>query len=397
MKNFVYISPNFPKTYWRFCAALKRNGFRVLGIADCAYYELAPELKASLDDYYQVYNMEDIKNQIEAVNYFQKKYGKIDYIESNIEYWLAKDAVLREWFNIPTGFRPKQLDICTHKSMMKEKYIKAGVPVAKYIIVQDFEQVKKFAEEVDYPIFIKPNVGVGAYGDYKIKNEEDLKQFFNEKANIEYICEQYITGNIVSFDGVCDSQSNVIFCTSNEFPPSIAEAVENKVDIFYYTVKKLDPKFEAIGRAVIKAFEVKNRFFHLEFFRLTKPAKGVGKVGDIVALETNMRPAGGYTPDLINFANSVDCYQIWADSIAFDENRQDMSYPKYYAACASRRDGFQYLHSDDDIKAKYKDKLAWVDRYPPVFSGAMGDRFFMAKLDTLKEVEEFKEYCETRQ
>ena len=24
-----------------------------------------------------------------------------------------------------------------------------------------------------------------------------------------------------------------------------------------------------------------------------------------------MRPAGGYTPDMINFANSVDCYQIW--------------------------------------------------------------------------------------
>ena len=26
MKNFVFISPNFPDNYWRFCAELKKNG-----------------------------------------------------------------------------------------------------------------------------------------------------------------------------------------------------------------------------------------------------------------------------------------------------------------------------------------------------------------------------------
>ena len=33
MKNFVFISPNFPMTYWKFCAELKKNGMRVLGIS----------------------------------------------------------------------------------------------------------------------------------------------------------------------------------------------------------------------------------------------------------------------------------------------------------------------------------------------------------------------------
>ena len=38
--NFVYISPQFPKTNWEFCDRLKKNGVTVLGIADSVYDEL---------------------------------------------------------------------------------------------------------------------------------------------------------------------------------------------------------------------------------------------------------------------------------------------------------------------------------------------------------------------
>ena len=65
-----------------------------------------------------------------------------------------------------------------------------------------------------------------------------------------------------------------------------------------------------VGRTTAKAFAVKSRFVHLEFFRLTKAKAGLGDVGDFVGLEVNMRPAGGYTPDMINFAHSTDVYQI---------------------------------------------------------------------------------------
>ena len=109
-----------------------------------------------------------------------------------------------------------------------------------------------------------------------------------------------------------------------------------------------------------------------------------------------MRPAGGYTPDLINFSQSVNCYQIYADIMAFNENRQDMNMPKYFAACASRRDWVDYANSDEDIYNKYPDNLCNAGRYPDVLSGAMGNRFFMAKFDTLEEVLEFQEYCEAR-
>ncbi len=397
MKNFIVISPHFPQTYYRFAEALKNNGFRVLGVGDASFFELSNELRDCLDEYYCCYDMDNYDNEREAVAYFRNKYGIIDYVESNNEYWLERDSWLRNDFNIPNGVRPDELKYWQHKSLMKELYKKAGAKVADYTLVSDKESLLKFIDKVGYPVFIKPDIGVGAAGDFKIENSGDVDEFFNKKESwITYICEQFVTGNIVSFDGICDDDSNVILCASNVFPPSVADVVNEGKDLFYYTVKDVPDDLKEIGQKVIKAFNVKKRFFHLEFFRLTKDVKGVGKENDLVALETNMRPAGGYTPDLINFSQSVNCYQIYADIMAFNENRQDINQPKYFAACASRRDWVDYANSDEDIYNKYPDNLCNAGRYPDILSGAMGNRFFMAKFDTLEEVQEFQEYCEAR-
>lgn len=397
MKNFIIISPHFPETYYRFAEALKYNGFRVLGVGDASYFELPQELRNCLDEYYCCYDMENFENEKRAVICFRNKYGVIDYLESNNEYWLERDSWLRNDFNIPNGVRPDELKYWQHKSLMKELYKKAGVKAADYILVSDPEQMFKFIEKVGYPVFVKPDIGVGASDDYKIEKSEDVYEFFAKKdPNIAYICEQYVTGNIVSFDGICDNDGNVVFCASNVFPPSVADVVKEGRDLFYYTAKDVPADLKKVGLKVIKAFNVKQRFFHLEFFRLTKDIPNLGKVNDIVALETNMRPAGGYTPDLINFSQSVNCYQIYADVMAFNENRQDMSMEKYFAACASRRDWVSYANDDNSIYEKYRNNICASGRYPDVLSSAMGNRFFMAKFKTLKEVEEFQEYCEAR-
>ena len=397
MKNFIIISPHFPPTYYQFAKALKNNGFRVLGVGDASFFELSPELRNALDEYYCCYDMENYDNEKRAVECFRNKYGIIDYLESNNEYWLERDSWLRNDFNIPNGVRPDELKYWQHKSMMKELYKKAGAKVADYILVENEEQVLAFANKVGYPIFAKPDIGVGASDDYKLENSDDVHEFFNKKdPDVTYICEQFVNGNIVSFDGICDEESNVVFCASNVFPPSVADVVREGKDLFYYTVKEVPEDLKEIGSKVIKAFNVKKRFFHLEFFRLTKNVKGVGKVNDIVALETNMRPAGGFTPDLINFSQSVNSYQIYADVIAFNENRQDMDLPKYFAACASRRDWVGYKNDDNAILEKYKNNICNSGRYPDVLSGAMGNRFFMAKFETIEEINEFQEYCEAR-
>ena len=132
-----------------------------------------------------------------------------------------------------------------------------------------------------------------------------------------------------------------------------------------------------MGFRTIKAFGAKSRFFHCEFFQLNEDKPGLGKKGDYVALEVNMRPAGGYTPDMINYANSVDCYQIWADMVCYDEVRSlDLNGHKYFCVYAGRRDCHQYKHTHAQILARYGSRIKMCGRIPQALRKIVGDFIF---------------------
>ncbi len=186
--NFVFVSPQFPASYWNFCDRLKQRGATVLGLGDTPYDALSDNVKNSLSEYYRVDNMEDYDQMVRALGYFTHKYGKIDWLESNNEYWLEQDAKLREDFNISTGMKTAQVATVRRKSSMKAFYEKAGVPVARYHMVDTLENGIAFAEKVGYPVFVKPDGGMGAEDSFKLKNEEDMNWFYSEKQpGVDYI------------------------------------------------------------------------------------------------------------------------------------------------------------------------------------------------------------------
>lgn len=387
--NFVFISPQFPDSYWNFCDRLKQRGVNVLGIGDSPYDRLSWQLKSCLTEYYRVDQMEDYDQMVRAMGYFTYKYGKIDWLESNNEYWLEQDAKLRADFNIQTGMMPEQVCIVRRKSTMKKYFEQAGVPVARYHMVSSYEQGIAFANTVGYPVFVKPDGGMGAEDSYKLSNEDDMRWFYSTKKDVPYIMEEFICGDIWSYDGISDSNGDIIFESCVSWPRSVADIVNNKDHLAYYTANMLPDDLREKGRATIKSFNVKSRFFHLEFFRLVEAKEGLGNVGDIVALEVNMRPAGGWTPDMYNFANSVDVYSIWADMVVYDKTYVDLTQQKYYAVYASQRYGKPYVHNFDDIRARYAGKIVLDEEIPEALSGAMGNHMWTAKLDTEEEKDEF--------
>ena len=129
--NFVFVSPNFPDAYRHFCVRLRENGVNVLGVGDAPYDALHPELKQALTEYYAVSTLEDYDQVLRALGYFTFRYGKIDWVESNNEYWLSQDARLRDDFNIKTGMSTAEVANVRRKSAMKKFYQTAGVPAGK--------------------------------------------------------------------------------------------------------------------------------------------------------------------------------------------------------------------------------------------------------------------------
>ena len=406
--NFIFISPHFPHTYWEFCNRLKQNGVNVLGIADAPYESLTSELKDSLTEYYKVDNLENYDEVHRAVSFFSFKYGRIDWIESNNEYWLEQDARLRTDFNVTTGIKNDGIAAIKEKSEMKKYYAKGGIPTARQIKAsRGVYNTISFAEKVGYPLIAKPDVGVGAGGTHKIHNVDELHDFFNLKKDdaMNYVVEEFITGDICSYDAIIDSHSKPIFESMTVWPPSIMDIVNKQLDLSYYVAPTIPDSLSELGRKTVEAFGVKSRFVHLEFFRLDRDRKGLGKKGDFVALEVNMRPAGGYTPDMINFAHSTDIYRIWADMVTYDRSQTAAAYKhdagnalslpwkeEYFCAFASRRDIYDYVYSIDDVKVKYGERIVMCERMPEILSGAMGQQMFTVKLKTKEEVDEFVEF-----
>ena len=388
MKNFIFISPNFPTNYWKFCAELKNNGLRVLGIGDCPYDELMPELKQSLHEYYKVSSLESYDEVFRADAFFTYKYGKIDWLESNNEYWLERDAKLRTEFNITSGFKTEDMEKVKLKSAMKAYYAKAGIPTARYHLVENFEDASAFANKVGYPVVVKPDNGVGASHTYRLKNDDELRYFFATKDDVSYIMEEMVKGYVCTYDGIVGAQGQILFETGNVTPHSLMDVVNDNGESLYYIVKDLPAAVVDAGKKTVEVFGVKSRFFHLEFFALTEDQEGLGKAGDIVGLEVNMRPSGGYTPDMYNFAYETDVYKIWADMIAFDYSTKPLG-QRHYCAYIGRRDGKNYAMDHAAIMAKYGSRMKMQGRVPEALSGAMADVLYMANFETKEQMDEY--------
>ncbi len=388
MKNFIFISPNFPLTYWKFCDELKKNGMRVLGIGDCPYDDLTQELRNAMHEYYKVSSLENYDEVFKAVAFFSFKYGKIDWLESNNEYWLMRDAQLRTEFNITTGPKIHEMDKIKFKSAMKEYYHRAGLPTARYHLVEGLEDSLEFAHMVGYPVVVKPDNGVGANNTYKLRSDEEVEFFIHTKDNNVYIMEEFVNGYVQTYDGIVDSQGNVIFESGNITPHSLMDIVNDNGDSVYYLVKDMPENVRQAGLATIASFGVKSRFVHLEFFVLYEDQEGLGKKGDILGLEVNMRPAGGYTPEMYNYSQETDVYKIWADMVAFDRNTKSIG-NRHFTAFYGRRDGKHYKFDDYEIMLKYGAHMKMSGRIPEALSGAMANQMFMANFDTEEEMMQF--------
>ena len=381
--NFVLLSPHFPPNYYQFAVGLHELGVNVLGLADEPYHNLRRELKAAFTEYYFAANMHNYDDLLRAIGYFIHRYGRIDRIDSHNEYWLETEAQLRTDFNVP-GFRVDTIQRVKRKSLMKQTYEDAGVNVARGRVLHKLADARRFVKEVGYPLVAKPDIGVGAAKTYKIHNDAELKQFYQVKPPVDYIVEEFIQGTILTFDGLADRDGTPVFHSAMQYSQGIMETVNDDADIFYYTLRQIPSDLEAAGRKVLKAFDVRERFFHFEFFRADRD-------NQIVALEVNMRPPGGLTTDMFNYANDIDVYREWAHVVVY--NRFTAQYTRPYHCCyISRKSRKRYAYTHEQVMHHYRHCIIHHEPISGIFSAALGDYGYLARSPELSEIFEVVEY-----
>ncbi len=385
--NVIFISPHFPRHFYQFCSRLKERGVTVLGIGDAPWESIGEDCRNSLSDYRYVTSLQDYDQVYRTVAEYVFRYGHIDFVESENEYWLELDARLRTDFNITTGPKFEDMAAMNRKSRMKEAYARAGIPTARWTLPQTEEDALDFAHKVGYPVIVKPDKGVGASNTYKLKNDDDVAAFWATKpADVPYIEEELVPGHVETFDGITDSEKNVLFCASQCLPVSLMDAVNLDNDVVSYCQAPADDLRKA-GEKVLKEFDTRNKFFHFEFFRLDEAKKGLGKKGDIVGLEVNMRAPGGYIPDKMNYAYDTDVYTIWADSLIYDKCFMNSTF-RHYITHVGRKDSISYAHTPEEIREKYASNILKEQTVDAVLAGEMGNHAFLMRADTLAERDE---------
>ncbi|MBI4422961.1 MAG: carboxylate--amine ligase [Elusimicrobia bacterium] len=375
--NILYLSPHFPPNYYPFPIHLREFGANVVGLGWGAREELRPELARALSGYCQVADMGNYDHVLKAAAHLVSRVGKLDRVVSQEEHWIDLEAALRLDFNVP-GKKPDEIRSIRHKSLMKAVFRRAGLPVAEGELASAPEAGRRLARAAGYPLIAKPDKGVGAHATFKLTGDAELDAFFARKdPAVPYILEEFLEGCIQSFDGLTGRGGEIVFCACHQFSKDIMTVVNQDDHLHYWSLRELPEDLEALGRAAIAAFDIRERFFHLEFIR----APG----GGLTAMEVNARPPGGLTTDMFNYANDVDVYREWANVVV--NGRFDASCGRpYHVSYVGRKASRRYAHPHDAVLREHGRAIVAHAPIDSVFRRAIGDYAYLARARTMEEL-----------
>ncbi|MDY0091915.1 MAG: ATP-grasp domain-containing protein [Candidatus Vecturithrix sp.] len=375
--NVLMMSPHFPENFYLFCTALYRSGATVLAMAEVDYTQLRPELQEVVTEYHKVQDMYNYDELIRAVGYFTYKHGKIDRIESHHQSWLEIDARLRTDFNV-FGIHTQDLECTQYKSKMKEKFQTAEIPTVKGQVIHSLEEAIYAVQEMGYPVIIKPDNRTEVITSTPIHHVGELYRFFQEKGAKAYMLEEFIKGQLYSFDGLTDRHGNIVFATSHVFNYPDLEILDHDLNMAYYSLREIPETLSEFGIKIIDAFGMKECFFHLEFFKVDECR--------FIIVEANMRPPGGLTMDMFNYAADVDLYQEWANLLVYDTFRASAYQRKYHVGYVGRKHNRRYQHSHSDILQAYGDLIVHHQEMNKVLWPILGNYGYVVRSSELTKI-----------
>jgi hypothetical protein len=168
----------------------------------------------------------------------------------------------------------------------------------------------------------------------------------------------------------------------------VMEVVNQQHDFWYAVRRSIPIDLEELGRKLVKAYNVRERFFHFEFFRTPEDR--------LVALEVNMRPPGGLTPEMWNYANDIDIFREYANVVAYNRFDAQVTRP-YYCAYLGRRGLHTYTHSIEEILNAFPGQIVHHAPISGVFAAAIGDYGILARSPEWEEIAEMADFILQRE
>lgn len=310
--HVVLIEPRFPANQKHFVRALAEVGATVTAIGEGSKASLDDELKRWLTHYEEVTNVTDLQQVLRATRNIQA-HARVDRLEATIEAHIMCAAHAREAAGIP-GTSSRTAYLCRDKPAMKEVLRAGGVPCAASTAATSLAEVVAFAEEVGFPLILKPRDGAGASGATRVDSVAEIAPALHE-LGVQYgksiAVEEFLEGHEGFYDTLTLA-GQVVHEFISHYYPNVLEAMRTRwISPQICTTNRIDTAsgydgIKALGKKVIELLGIESSATHMEWFFGAKGLK---------FSEIGCRPPGVRAWDLYNVGNDIDLYREWALTI----------------------------------------------------------------------------------
>jgi hypothetical protein len=307
--NIVMISPGFPLEQAYFTRALAQTGAQVIGVGDQPVSALPPEARDNLAHYEHV-SLADENAVLTALRGLSRN-ARIDQVECLWEPYVVLAGRIREHLGLP-GMSVEQATWFRDKEQMKQVLDAAGIRTPRHASASTAAEIWEAAEQIGYPLIVKPIAGAGSADTYRVDSAEELAEVQAMIAHVPLVSvEEFVDGEEYTFDTVC-GDGNILFENVSWYIPRPLQQRSHEwvSPVTLALSDKSDPRLTdgiEMGRAVIEALGFTDGFTHMEWYRKAD--------GEVVFGEIGARPPGARTVDIMNFATDGDLFATWAQAV----------------------------------------------------------------------------------
>ncbi len=319
MPRVLFVAPFAADTTMRFTRATAELPDVTLGLITQEPLDKFPgDLRRRITGFRRVTDAMNVEQLAEAALSIGAEWqAKPERIIGVLEQLQVPLAEVRERLQI-RGMDAAEARNFRDKSQMKDALRAAGLPCAQHRLCGNAGVALEFADQVGYPLVVKPPAGAGARNTFRVSNRDELRSGLASMAISEsapVLLEEFITGQEYSFDTVTLHGVH-LFHSIIKYLPAPLDVLENPwIQWCVMLPRHIDtPEFAPIFEAGPRALDVlgiHTGITHMEWF--ARPD------GRIAISEVAARPPGAQFSTLISYTHDFDLYRAWARLLVAEE------------------------------------------------------------------------------
>lgn len=310
-RNVVFVAPFALDATLRFSRGLASlQNVRLLGV-----FQKGPT-GADRSHFADVVEVEDVLAPdplTRGVQALKDRHGELFRITGILEPLQTPLAIVRGRFNV-AGPDPKTAERFRAKALMKDTLRQHGLPCARHRLVSAPEAAVAFAEQVGFPIVLKPPAGAGCKSTWRVDDRAALEEVLREvrpSPDQPVLAEEFLRGT----EGSCEMVvlgGKVQAHSISHYLPGPLEVVRTPWIQWVCLLPRdisdpLHQEVAALGQRTVTALGLEDGVAHMEWYRRDD---GTLAIGEIAA-----RPPGGQLAMMTGLVHEKSIYRTWACAV----------------------------------------------------------------------------------